>query len=183
MLNQKGQAFATFRLLISAIVAIAILTILFNILGLIQLPGQGNPDDKAAELITSQVHKPGSPKTTDSAVQFNRDDSISQTALANSSSAGLGFEQICVHPGDLKDLFEDQTILSGVLGKSIFYNSSNARSVKMTVLCDERAQFSPEVFGGVPFLEEEWANECGTVFDEGDIDSSTTVCGVFLRNA
>ena len=53
--NKKGQSFSTFKLLISAIVAVAILAILFGILDIIPSPWDYGPMDVAPQALSKAV--------------------------------------------------------------------------------------------------------------------------------
>lgn len=69
---RKGQAFDTFKLMIAAVIAVAILGILLGILGGITTPGQSF-DDTAKQLLTKAVQSPGAVFPSAGEVQFQKD--------------------------------------------------------------------------------------------------------------
>lgn len=134
-LNQKGQTFSTFKLLISAIVAIALLTILFNIMGMIPSLGQQDPQTKAIDLVKKATNPEYTPQKAK--VQFQKGNSISGKALENQ---GIGYV-ICVDAGD-----------SGFtqLGNTVSYESGAAKNVTLYAVCGNGVELS------------EYLNELGT---------------------
>ena len=83
---QKGQAFDTFKLMIAAVVAVAILGILLGILGGISTPGQGF-DDTAKQLITRATNSPGAIYPSSGEVSFEAN-SLFPSLIFESSSGG-----------------------------------------------------------------------------------------------
>lgn len=69
---RKGQAFDTFKLMIAAVVAVAILGILMGILSQITIPGQSF-DDTAKTLLTKAVSSPGVKYPSSGDVTFVKD--------------------------------------------------------------------------------------------------------------
>jgi hypothetical protein len=129
MLNQKGQEFSVFKLLISAIVAIVILTLLLQILGIIDFNPNTDPANAAENLlkdIDSQVYTEKVSKKLD----FKKENSISSLALAD--SVGLSSEQICLLlDSDLTSLgFSDNGGTS-----LITYSGSSTVRVKLAGIC------------------------------------------------
>lgn len=61
---RRGQAFDTFKLMIAAVVAVAILGILMGILSQLSLP-TGNPESVFQSMMSYCVQSPGSTKTSD----------------------------------------------------------------------------------------------------------------------
>ena len=89
----KGQAFDTFKLMIAAVVAVAILGILLGILGGISTPGQSF-DDTAKQLITKATQSPLAVYPSAGKVTFQKD-SIFPPAIFLTSSGGLTVKYQC----------------------------------------------------------------------------------------
>lgn len=126
IINQKGQTFSTFKLLIAAIVAIALLTILFNIMGMVPSLGQQDPQTKAIDLVKKATNPEYTPQK--SKVQFTKGNTIGAKALAQQ---GVGYE-ICVSTGELSGTtgFEES-----IQGKLISYTGSAAKYVSLVAIC------------------------------------------------
>ena len=130
-MNQKAQTFSTFKLLISAIVAIALLTIMFNIMGLIPSLGQQDPQTKAIDLIKEATNPEYT--TQKAKVQFSAGNSISATAIENQ---GIGYE-VCVSPGD--------TGFGGTPGATVQYETGPAKNVTLYAMCGSLDQLLLEL--------------------------------------
>ncbi|MEK6821465.1 MAG: hypothetical protein AABY11_03650, partial [archaeon] len=63
-MNFNGQAFSTFQLLIAAVVALAILVLLLNIIGSLPNLGGQKPNKVASDLVGSQVSAPSELRTS-----------------------------------------------------------------------------------------------------------------------
>jgi len=122
-MNQKGQTFSVFKLLISAIVAIAILTILFNILGMVNFNPTDSPQAKAIDLVKKAVN----PEFTiqKGKVQFKPKDTISAKAIENQ---GTGYK-ICVSEGDAGNGFDPAN------GTLISYTGGAAKNASLMAIC------------------------------------------------
>jgi hypothetical protein len=110
-MNSKGQAFSTFQLLISAIVAITILVILLHILNLVQPPGTSeNPAETIANIIKEAVNSPATMKGGGTVATFKSNaPMVTSEAVAEKADVGLEPEQICISPGEF---MEDTEILA-----------------------------------------------------------------------
>ena len=99
-MNQQGQAYSTFKLLIAAIVAMAILAILIpiimNVIGLIK----ASPQDEAKSLLSDLVGAPGALKHTKEVV-FESDSVLAASALAE--RLPLAKDQICMSTGEFEE--------------------------------------------------------------------------------
>ena len=133
MLNERGQEFSVFKLLISAIVAIVILTLLLNILGIIDPNINTDPAEAAKNLLTSMDSSIFNQKISDS-LDFSREHSINNAALAE--SVGLNSEQICLLASDnLPADFEGT-------GSRISRTGSSPQRVKLAGICAYSEYFS-----------------------------------------
>ena len=90
-LTKKGQASSTFQLLIAAVVALAILGVLLNILGVIPGPNK-DPTYATKSLLGTQINDTGAESCTDS-VTFSRSKST-LSAEGITGNSGLDPEQI-----------------------------------------------------------------------------------------
>ena len=98
MTNQKGQAFDVFKLLIAAVIAIAILSLLMPIIGTIMGIFKNDPTEKAKAMLTDLYNKRSTPKET---VEVTFDTStpvISKEAVTVNTS--LSPDQVCFSLGD-----------------------------------------------------------------------------------
>ena len=98
MMNQEGQAFDVFKLLIAAVIAIAILSLLMPIIGTIMGIFKNDPTEKAKAMLTDLYNKRSTPKET---VEVTFDTStpvISKEAVTVNTS--LSPDQVCFSLGD-----------------------------------------------------------------------------------
>ncbi len=126
-MDSRGQAYSVFKLLIAAIVAVAVLYILLNIIIRVIPPGN-NVQDVAAQMIGKQKDQPGQIDTSTS-VTFGAGTSLASKALVGSS--GLTKEQICLHKGDYVD---NETLQ--VQGSTIMNAGTQNVTLKARVACD-----------------------------------------------
>ena len=100
-MHSRGQAFSTFQLLISAIVAVTILVILLHILGLVRPPGTSeNPSETMATIVKEAVNSLATPKGGGTVTMFKANSMVTSEAVANKADVGLEPEQICISPGE-----------------------------------------------------------------------------------
>ena len=139
-MNQKGQAFSTFELLISAVVALAILVLLLNIVGNLQFFGGKNPSDEAKVLIQSQISKPSELQTTRD-VTFRPESSLNAKAIATASGV-ITADQICISPGDFADNKNFEPSPNGAI---ITYTGSANITTNLSVICDTGNQLQDDL--------------------------------------
>ena len=166
-MDNKGQGFEVFKLLIAAIVAGAILAILLPLLN-IDFTGR-DPATVAAEKIKEGITLPGTPIYTDS-VSFKRNQSLVASTLADKSRQ-LNQDQVCLSKGDLGSdpTFEELD------AKQISYTGTG-KSVKMAVLCDSGREIEQSATD-LPGLEPDWLGNCGCAQSQSD----ETCCLVALK--
>ncbi len=134
--DERGQAFDVFKLLIAAVVALAILAVLWPIIQNLVLPGQDDPNQAAANDMKNSVI--GVLHTTQTPVTFKKEGVLSAKAIAQATQQ-YSPDQICLVTGDYEGepIFEK---LSGTTGGSSYdiirYAGSAAKQVKLSVLCD-----------------------------------------------
>ncbi len=132
-LNQKGQEFSVFKLLISAIVAIVILTLLLQILNIIDFNPNTDPS-KAAENLLNDIDKSTYTEKVSKKLDFKKENSISAAALAN--KIGLDNEQICLGLAD--SLSSEFTVNSAQ--SLITYTGDSTVRVKLAGICAPQSQ-------------------------------------------
>ena len=132
MLNQRGQGFDVFKLLIAAVVAGAILVILMQTLQIIRPLNTQDPNEVAATSVKSGINNPGIPDYVEN-VTFKKGSALRAATIAEKSKA-LSTNQVCVkksgstpNPGS----FEDN---GGVA--VIEYIGNSDQQVRLVVLCD-----------------------------------------------
>lgn len=172
-MNNRGQAFSTFQLLIAAVVALAILVLLLNIIGSLPNLGGQKPNKIASDLVASQVNAPSELRTSNP-VTFTKEDSLNAKAIATAS--GVVTEgQLCISQGDFVDQESDfQQVGDGVLRYS---GGSNLR-VRISVLCDTGNQVAADLESNGIENADTWMNDCS-----GIQDLPQTACIIALRYA
>jgi len=174
-LNQKGQAFSVFKLLIAAIVAVVILGILLNILNIIPGLGQNNPNAEAATLIKNISNNTTNVQTSRD-VQFNsQNNNLNARAIAQAADFVVQTDQICIFSGQFYTDDEESKIFTETGGTSITYTGT-ASSVNAAIkgMCD-RGSFYTDVefdtFITDPDMEAygpegEFSESCGCIAED-----------------
>lgn len=130
-LNQKGQSFSTFKLLISAIIAISILTFLLQIFGIIDFSFGNKPVDAAGDVLGNAINNETSAYTTDKVI-FDKSNNI-VTARTLSKDVTIDSSNICVILGyyyDNENLFEQMD-----KGAGIRYLGTGQQQAKISAIC------------------------------------------------
>ncbi len=145
-MNTRGQAFSTFQLLIAAVVALAILVLLLNIIGSLPTPGTTKPQAEGVNLIKSQINSPSELRTSSNSVNFAKEDSLNSKSIATSSGV-LTSSQVCISMGDFADEtdsdFRDTN--PNKTGDIIQYTGSGQLRVKLSVLCDTGTELANDL--------------------------------------
>ena len=162
-MNSRGQAFSTFQLLIAAIVAIAILAILFQIIGIIPGIGQQEPSSNAANLVKDLINKPYTGKTS-SQVTFKSGDSINTKAISAASQAGATEQNIVLSLGDFQTT---GGFTPGPAGASISYQGGSSKNVRLWAMCAPQRELADSVHQFGPSDGIRSASEsCSTIADD-----------------
>ncbi len=155
-LNQKGQAFSVFKLLIAAIVAVFILTFLLQILSNINPPTQGDPNIEASSKIKSLLTKLGTAERT-SVVTFGPGNTMRARTIAEGTGA-LGRENVCLMIGEN----ENTETFGAADGATIVYNGNSTIQRKLYILCDLEKEISLTIdelsAAGVALIDEAFVN-------------------------
>lgn len=129
-MQEKGQAYSVFKLLIAAIVAMAILGILVPIIMQVMGIITKDPIAETKTLISDLVNNPGTLRHTD-AVTFQPNTALSADSLVEKTP--LSPEQVCFSKGAFEDTEFFQEIGSPV--DKLLYTGGSDRTVKIAVLC------------------------------------------------
>ena len=130
-MNEKGQAFSVFKLLIAAVVAGAILLILLQTLQVLPNIGSRTPNEVASNAVKSQINEPGLPVIIGN-VTFNNGDTLFNKTIAEKSRA-LSTDQVCVAVSDDAPNADSFEVIDG---KTVRYNGSFGQQVRLLVICD-----------------------------------------------
>ncbi len=164
-MNQKGQEFSVFKLLISAIVAIAILGILITLLNPDWFNPKGEPS-KIAENVLRNADKTVYQEFVSDEVVFGEDHTISSRTLGE--ELDLERQQVCLTL--LEDLESKGFAINGE--KSLIsYSRDTSSRVKIVGLCGPKDSFvSDNLAGDSPKLTDggfDFSSECGSVCPDG----------------
>ncbi len=177
-MNNRGQAFSTFQLLIAAVVALAILVLLLNIIGSLPTPGTTKPQAEAVNLIKSQVNSPSELRTSSNAVIFTREDSLNSRAIATSSGV-LTSSQVCISMGDFANEQDSDFVDTNpnASGDIVQYQGSGQLRVKLSVICDTGTELANDLQNnGIDDSTWMQSDKCQSV-----LSLSQTACVVALR--
>lgn len=142
-MDNKGQAYSVFKILIAAVVAGAILLILLQTLKLVpNLSGQ-EPNDVAAEVVKSQLNDLGIVKPRND-VTFNPGDSLNAKTIAENSEA-LSREQVCVLVSPNAPRGDDEGVWSHETGALVQYNGSSAQRTRLLIVCDRASEITTSI--------------------------------------
>ena len=173
-LNQRGQSFDVFKLLISAIVAGAILVILFSIIG--GIPGIGqDAETKAIQQLKNAFNSPSKllsvPKVT-----FNQDDGLNPKSIANKVQL-FGRDQLCVSPGDFTE--RENLFKVDDLGNLTYIGGAN-RTTNLSIICDDGLSLASDLEA---LDSEDWLDACTSDWRDTCEDTTETCCIVAVKAA
>lgn len=173
-LNQKGQAFSVFKLLIAAIVAVFILAFLLQILSQISPPSQGDPTDEAVSKIKSLITKLGTPERT-AEVTFTAGTLFRARTIAEKSGA-LDNDNVCVMASDSAA----STVFEGTDGQTIQYTGNSTIKRRLYILCDLEKDIEATIseLSGIQAVDE--AFNSGSIPCTPDSSSSNKYCVVSI---
>jgi len=171
-LNRNGQAFSTFKLLIAAIVAMAILAILVPIILQVLNIITKEPTTEVTTILNDLVDKPGTLKHT-APVTFNPDDTLAGATLE--AKLPLSKDQICMNLGEFEDDEERGFhLLESDDEQRIIWNGTSQQTVKIALICNvsvDALESDFDLYG-----LDEFSPDCGGICPEtGDC------CALFLK--
>ncbi len=176
--NEKGQTFDVFKLLISAIIAGVILTVLLSIIqsGPI-IPGQSPSDLATAKL--KEAYSTGTGSLLQSnLVSFSNQAQLNPSTLAE--NADLVSEQVCVSSGDATNASKFSVNSDGI----VTYIGSGTFRAKLSVLCDDSSRIADTLQGNEDLNPgaSNWTNDCSSAWTDNCNSSGTgTCCIVAIR--
>jgi len=128
VLNQKGQAFSVFELMIAGVVAFAILIILLMVINNVNTGVTSNPKDA----ISTAVKTVGvSGQTTTNVFSFKNGQQVSADDI--SSQTGLDVGSLFFMTGQ----FGNDSTITIAEGKSVLYTGSTEKKVQAIVNCKQ----------------------------------------------
>ncbi len=137
-MNQRGQGFDVFKLLIAAVVAGAILVILMQTLQIIRPLNTQDPNEVAATSVKSAINNIGIPDYVEN-VTFKKGSALRAATIAEKSKA-VSSNQVCVKksgstPNESSFLDNDGVAV-------IEYVGSTDQQVRLVVICDRAGSFT-----------------------------------------
>ena len=131
-INQKGQSYSTFKLLISAIVAVAILAVLMQILGMVDI-FQQDPNALTKQELTGALTNLGAPQIVKEAI-FSNGTVLSAQAISDNS--GIEPTQLCMGISAVEDSGFELLGEGGESGVKIQYGRATDKKLKIIVICN-----------------------------------------------
>jgi len=171
--NSKGQAFDVFKLLIAAVIAIAMLAILLPIVKNLLPPGYSDPTSEAENLIKNNIKYPSNYSESKEVV-FTTEKNLNAKAIAGAGDV-LNSNQLCLSKGDFEEDqdFELQEASNNVI---LRYKGSTQRA-KIGVICDDGESLSTDL--------QDYAQNVGASYDMtcvgGEPSGAKTYCVLILR--
>lgn len=173
-MNAKGQGSGVFQLLISAIVALAILGVLMGILGILPnfLGGQ-DVTDTARNLLKDAYNQVGT--KTSGKIKISKDTSITNKGVAGINS-GIESKQVCV--GVSSSLADIVDVSSGSDAAAMRYTAAADREVRLGAHCTPSDEFANDIGSSGVLGLAGWdivESEC-----PGNIDSSNSTISCII---
>ncbi|MDO8537669.1 MAG: hypothetical protein Q7S21_02185 [archaeon] len=172
--GQKGQEFSVFKLLISAIIALAILAVLMPIIGSIFLGFGTNPNDEAVTQIKNLYNKPSQHVLTKAVTFTQASGGLNAKSIATGTQL-LSQSQLWLGTGD----FGEGEFALSASGGIINYTGSGSKSVKLSIMCDAGKDIDTD-------LTENGLADIKPTSDPPtacDSTSNETCCIILLRSA
>src|SRR3989338_4149871 len=134
ILNQTGQGSSVFQLLIAAVVAIAILSVLFGVLDLAKFFNVGqDPTTAAAETLKGAYTAPSNIKSSRTSL-FNFDTTLNVKGIAAAAKGGPQADDLCLTLGDFATNNRGFEFITD--GKALRYKGSSPAQARIDVICD-----------------------------------------------
>lgn len=172
-MDSKGQAYSAFKLMIAAVVALAILGILMGILQTLPNMTQSQPSPAAIDLIKQAKNQYATPLVK--AVTFSSKDKIINGKTVAGSSGGLSQDQICMSLGDAPENDSSGfSLIAGSKNHIIQYNGSTNKDMEIVVICDRTLD---ELDEDLTNFNYDMPSECG-----GDMCETGTCCAIILKS-
>ncbi len=176
-MNKKAQGFDVFKLLISAVVAVVLLTMLLNIIGMINPDVGQDPTKKTKELTKAALTNLNTTQF-ENKITFNKGVTLTSLGIAANSDE-LETEDVCLV---LDGKLSSNTSWLAEDGKKLSYNGSSPFSAKIAVVCGYADSLEADIGG---FFEAVTSGfDESTDFSECDASNSTAkYCIVAVKRA
>ncbi|MDO8647876.1 MAG: hypothetical protein Q7R70_05700 [Candidatus Diapherotrites archaeon] len=174
--NSKGQAFDVFKLLIAAVIALAMLAILIPIL---KINITANDPGKAASDLVKSNYDKYSEYSTSQEVLFNSSASSLNLKSIATQSKNISATQLCIGMGDFEG--SEEFSLDGTSGNVVLkYTGTSQKRATIGIICDDAKS-----------LEGDLTNQsitpgtmkCGNGDSEPPSESSETYCILIMKAA
>lgn len=182
-MNQNGQAYSTFKLLIAAIVAMAILAILIPIIMQVMGLIKADPLDETKKLLSDLESNSGTLKHTQEVV-FEPDGVLAGSSLED--GVPLSKDQICMSTGAFKEDTDSGFECIGCGDSSanqhrIRFNGNSERTAKIAVVCNDKLALMNDI--DVYGLDEGEASVNITASCEALCAANAKCCAVVLKRS
>jgi len=147
-INQKGQAFSAFKLLIAAVIAVAILGILMPILSQVTGIITKAPGEEISMVLANQVGNPGNYTVTNE-FTFKPNEGVSTMALA-AGTPGLSADQICLSLGEGKGGWDDSSnfvLTAGDEMQNVQWTGAANQTARAGILCAGDGETAEDALG------------------------------------
>ena len=172
-LNSVGQGSSVFQLLIAAVVALAILGVLLQVLNIINPDVGAEPSKVAVDRLKDAYGQPGTLKTSAKVTFRASTDPLNAGGIAKSSGV-TSPQNVCISVGDFEGTEKFNTEVSG---KTIKYKGNGSQPAQISVLCDHSAEIEQTLDDyGAGYSD--WLQGC-----EFESNLNETVCIIALRVA
>ena len=179
-MNNKGQAYSTFQLLIAAVIAMAILVILIPIIMQVMGIIKSDPTDETKRMISIAVDSPSNIQTTPD-VAFEPGDVLSSQAIT--TRTGISKDQVCMGALTFDEDDEFELASGGNSSHRLIFKGTGTLTVQVVVVCNVSHADLDDDMIAYGFID----NEDGLP-DAIDLDdcpetckSGGTCCAVILR--
>lgn len=166
-LNERGQEFDVFKLVIAAIVAVAILGVLLSLMGGLIAPGQ-EPLPEIARVVKNNVNAPGSYGKTNTVSIPGNQQIVTSEAIA-SKTGTLSAEQICLAVGEPTYAEKFEVEGKGTDLESLWHRETATVQARFGVLCASGTRLGDWIEQTIP----DWVDkDCKCTSEQ----SRTTCC-------
>ncbi|MBU1120386.1 hypothetical protein KJ660_00750 [Candidatus Micrarchaeota archaeon] len=169
--NERGQEFSVFKLLISAVVAVVILTMLLQIMGIIPSLGQADPTKESVSILKDAYNNRYNDFKS-KAVTFTADQKINRKAIAEGTGL-IGPEDLCL----FLDGAYDNSVSWDLTDNYIQYTGGGQKQAFLAAYCDRGSDLEENLGEGgyTSFIPVDYRIECGDTSNDC-LSSGGTCC-------
>ncbi|MFH1240231.1 MAG: hypothetical protein V1672_03360 [Candidatus Diapherotrites archaeon] len=174
-MNNKGQAYSTFQLLIAAVIAMAILVILIPIIMQVMGIITSDPTDETKRMLSNAVDNPSALQYTPE-VAFEPGDVLAAQAITERT--GIAKDQVCMGALDFGDEGEDDDfeVLKDDAAHRILYHGTGTKTVKIAIVCNVSLEDLEDDIAAYGLDDKITLDDCPETCQEGG-----TCCAVILK--